>query len=64
VTMEFEGFPYLGIWSKPEVPFVCVEPWYGIADRVKASWDFKDKPGIIELAGGGEFFCQHHLQFE
>ena len=36
LTMDFTGFPYLGIWSKPGAPFICIEPWYTTADTVKA----------------------------
>ena len=32
LTVEFAGFPELGIWSKPGAPFVCIEPWFGTAD--------------------------------
>lgn len=32
----FKGFPYLAIWSKPEAPFLCIEPWYTTADNKDA----------------------------
>jgi galactose mutarotase-like enzyme len=64
VTVEFEGFPYLGLWSKPGVPFVCIEPWFGIADRVGADWDLADKPGVIRLSANQEFNCRHHIRFD
>ena len=33
LTMDFTGFPYMGLWSKPTgAPFVCIEPWFGHAD--------------------------------
>ncbi|MCG3715796.1 aldose 1-epimerase family protein, partial [Aliarcobacter butzleri] len=33
VKVKFDNFPYLGIWSKPnDAPFVCIEPWFGVAD--------------------------------
>lgn len=35
VTVQFDT-PLMGIWSptKKQAPFVCIEPWYGRADRV------------------------------
>ncbi|MFD2516220.1 aldose 1-epimerase family protein [Pontibacter locisalis] len=50
VELIFEGFPYLGIWAKPgPSPFVCIEPWCGIASSVGDSGELKEKEGINEL---------------
>lgn len=59
LTVNYEGFPYLGIWSKPEggAPFVCLEPWFGIADLVDTSGIYKEKKGIVELEPGAKFSC-------
>jgi len=55
VRVDFEGFPYLGIWSKPGAPFVCIEPWCGLADSKVSDGNLYAKEGIIELAAGAEF---------
>ena len=57
-------FPYLGIWSPPgkKAPFVCIEPWYGIADTRGAAKAFKEKEGRIILNKGEQFAC--HYSFE
>jgi galactose mutarotase-like enzyme len=48
----------LGIWSKPgAAPFVCIEPWHGIADPQGYTGDFRDKPGVFEIAAGAEWSC-------
>lgn len=61
-TFTFEDFPYLGIWSKnEESPFVCIEPWFGVADEVNASWDFRKKEGVLELGIGEKFECKHSV---
>lgn len=52
VKMEFEDFDYLGIWAKPGAPFVCLEPWLGIADSVQHSGHLAEKEGIRKLAPG------------
>jgi hypothetical protein len=44
--------PYLGIWTKPGAPFICIEPWHGVADPEGFSGDLKDKPGIFVLSAG------------
>ncbi|KQT85384.1 aldose 1-epimerase family protein [Aurantimonas sp. Leaf443] len=53
IEVSWEGFKDLGIWSKPgEAPFVCIEPWYGMASPQGWDGDFMDKPGILVLAPG------------
>jgi galactose mutarotase-like enzyme len=47
-----EGFPYFGIWSKPGAPFLCLEPWCGLADSKGFEGEFKDKEGIQALEAG------------
>ena len=50
VKLNFENFPYLGIWSKPSgAPFICIEPWFGVADDENSNQNFEDKKGIITL---------------
>ena len=61
-TFDFEGFPYLGIWSKNQVsPFVCIEPWHGIADLATASGNLYEKKGIVTIASGDSFTCTHKV---
>ncbi|MHA6246683.1 aldose 1-epimerase family protein [Pontibacter sp. CAU 1760] len=56
LEISYEGFPYLGIWSKPgPSPFVCIEPWCGLASSVGTSDELKDKEGINELSPGQVF---------
>mgnify|MGYP000638754215 FL=1 len=39
LTMDFTGFPYMGLWTKATgAPFVCIEPWYGHADFEDFDW--------------------------
>ncbi|MHA7844442.1 MAG: aldose 1-epimerase family protein [Winogradskyella sp.] len=49
LNVKFEGFPYLGIWAKPNAPYVCIEPWIGIADAESTNQQLKDKEGIMAL---------------
>lgn len=55
VEMEFEDFPYLGIWSQSaEAPFICIEPWQGISDSTDSSGKLEEKEGINTLSPGEE----------
>ncbi|PRY16282.1 galactose mutarotase-like enzyme [Pontibacter ummariensis] len=50
IEVAFEGFPYLGIWAKPgPSPYVCIEPWCGIASKAGASGELQEKEGINQL---------------
>lgn len=63
LTMNFEGFPYLGVWSKPGAPFLCIEPWYSTADAVKSTGVFAQKSDILVLAPKKEFECKFTVEF-
>jgi galactose mutarotase-like enzyme len=52
LDIAFPDTPMLGIWTKPGAAFVCVEPWAGHADPEGYDGDFRDKPGIMQLAPG------------
>lgn len=49
LKISFIGFPDLGIWTKMNAPFICIEPWFGYADRVNTNHELKEKEGIINL---------------
>ena len=55
LSMGYAGWPYLGIWAKPGAPFVCIEPWLGIADSSGTDQELAHKEGILQV-GGGEAF--------
>jgi len=61
VIVKFNGFPYLGIWTLRNAPFVCVEPWLSLGDYYDFDGEFADKPGIAKLNPGREFFIEHSI---
>jgi galactose mutarotase-like enzyme len=50
LEVGFTDFPNLGLWTKPQAPFICIEPWLGYADTVDASGVLSEKEGIQHLA--------------
>ena len=63
VKVSFKGFPYLGIWTKSGTsPFVCIEPWYGVADKQKGQADIHQKEGICLLKAGERFSCTYTIE--
>lgn len=63
LTMDFENFPYLAVWSKPGAPFICIEPWQATADTIKSTGVFAQKTDIITLAPKKEFECRYTVEF-
>lgn len=52
VELEFPDFPYLGIWTKKDAPYLCIEPWLGVADNYDHNQDIREKEGIRQLESG------------
>lgn len=65
IELEFtcKEFPYLAFWSKKNAPFLCIEPWYAVADRKDFNGDFKEKEGNIFLGPKKEFMCSYSVKF-
>ena len=63
VKLNFKNFPYLGIWSKPSgSPFICIEPWFGIADDENSIQNFEEKKGLISLQKNEIFSCFYSIE--
>lgn len=61
VKIECDGFPFTGVWTKPGAPFVCLEPWFGIADKEGFDGEFSEKEGIEKLAGKETFQAAYRI---
>lgn len=61
ISLSYADMPYVGIWSPypQEAPFVCIEPWCGIADEINATGNLVDKKGINKL-GVSDVFKTHY----
>lgn len=64
VSLVSKEWPYYGIWSKKATDqFVCLEPWYGIADSVNTDGNFETKTGIIKIESEQYFKCFFDILF-
>lgn len=63
VSLSFEDFPFTGIWSPPkkESPFVCIEPWFGIADSTDFTGELNEKLGIQHLKWTESFSANYTI---
>lgn len=57
--------PYLGIWSPypKQAPFVCLEPWWGLADDVQATGELTTKVAIHHLAAQQHFQAAYQVTY-
>ena len=57
VRFEFGNVPWVGVWSRKRkgLPYVCIEPWYGVDDPVDAQGDIEQKRDIVHLPAGETF---------
>ena len=52
VEVAWDGFPHLGVWTKPGAGFLCIEPWRGLPSPADFQGEFKDKPGVFQVSPG------------
>jgi galactose mutarotase-like enzyme len=52
LKFDFENLPNLALWSKPGAPFICVEPWHGMAAEAGAPNDLDKRPYSQTLEPG------------
>lgn len=64
VTVAWDNFPYLGIWSKKGCErYVCIEPWCGIAGSTGGQVPIEEKEGINALQPGGTWTRSYSITF-
>jgi galactose mutarotase-like enzyme len=55
VSVDFD-MPAVGVWSpRPDAPFICLEPWCGLADKRDFCGRFEERPYTNRLAAGETF---------
>ena len=62
VSLEFDT-PLVGLWapSAKDVPFVCIEPWYGRCDRVGFTGEFSERDCVNSLSPGQVFRASYKI---
>ena len=67
LSLEFES-PLVAVWSPsiahPDVPFVCIEPWYGRCDTVGYRGEFKDRRWMQALEPDKSFEASYSIVLE
>ena len=63
LKFTFDGFKYLGVWSKEDADFVCIEPWHNTADKIDSDGILENKEDVIKLEVGKEFTSSYTVEF-
>jgi galactose mutarotase-like enzyme len=61
VKVAYNDFPSLGIWTKENAPFICIEPWLGYSDTDENSGDLYEKEGILTLEENKSFAAKFSI---
>lgn len=62
VRMHYKDFPHLGIWTKMNAPFLCIEPWFGYSDSNESIGTILEKEGIQILESKTTFNAQFSIE--
>jgi galactose mutarotase-like enzyme len=61
VKVDYYDFPSLGIWTKENAPFICIEPWLGYSDTNENTGDLYQKEGILTLEANKDFSAKFSI---
>ncbi|WP_310377580.1 aldose 1-epimerase family protein [Flavobacterium sp.] len=61
LRVNFHDFPNLGIWTKINAPFVCIEPWHGYSDVLNSNGNLFEKEGMQILNPNEVFLTQYSI---
>ncbi|MBA4800015.1 MAG: aldose 1-epimerase family protein [Rhizobiales bacterium] len=50
----FENLPNIALWQKPGAPFLCIEPWHGMAAHAGGTAELVERPYTVALPAGEE----------
>lgn len=62
LKVSFEDFPSLGIWTKMNAPFLCIEPWFGYSDTEESNGNLFEKEGIQLLEENKNFHSKFQIE--
>lgn len=61
VKVDYKDFLSLGIWTKENAPFICIEPWLGYSDTDQNTGDLYKKEGILILDENKNFTAKFSI---
>lgn len=62
VRVSVAGYRWLAFWTKPEAPYLCIEPWHGHGDFEETHVPFEEREGTIQLRPNGSFTTSYTIE--
>ena len=62
LKVSYSDFPDLGIWTPPNAPFICIEPWFGYSDTVDQFGNLIEKESIQILEANSTFHSEFSVE--
>ncbi|TPP11721.1 aldose 1-epimerase family protein [Rhizobium glycinendophyticum] len=53
LAFTFDNLPNIALWQKPGAPFLCIEPWHGMAAHAGGTAELVERPYTVALPEGG-----------
>jgi galactose mutarotase-like enzyme len=62
LKVQFDDFKNLGLWTKNNAPFICIEPWLGYSDTIHSKGIIENKEGIQFVESQNSFDCSFYIE--
>lgn len=55
IKLDYPEVPVVMVWTKPNAPYICIEPWFGAPDHINSNYQITDKFAIQSVEAGKTF---------
>lgn len=62
VEVGCAGYRWLAFWTKPNAPYVCIEPWHGLGDLKENNVPFEERIGTMKLEPNKEYRTSYYFR--
>ena len=62
VEVGCAGYRWLAFWTKPNAPYVCIEPWHGLGDFKENNVPFEERVGTMKLEPNKEYRTSYYFR--
>ncbi|MBQ7891626.1 MAG: aldose 1-epimerase family protein [Erysipelotrichaceae bacterium] len=62
VEVGCAGYRWLAFWTKPNAPYVCIEPWHGLSDFAPNNLPFEERLGTMLLDPNKEYRTSYYFR--
>lgn len=63
ISVSLDGFPWLGLWSKVDADYICIEPWCGHSDMLGFNGNINEKAAIEAIAPNTVWSRKYSIEY-